>query len=295
MIIILPFLLAVSGIPDGCQSIDKDYLTISDVAVTVPAFTKLSGDINLGYLPSSGAPRILTGADLQRIAKNRGLDLESLPDVCFARRTLIPSAEEIRTAMLSSLGIPAVKIEIASSIQRPVPFGEVVFPRDGLQASQLWNGYVLYGDHKKIQIWAKVRITAPMTSVVALINLPVGKPIRKNQVRLESCEDFPLDTTAARTLEEVVDYLPKSALKALAPIRKTQLERMPDVTKGDLVKVDVIDGATHLVFEGTAQSPGAKGSFIMIRNGSSGKDFRAQITGKDQAIVSIRSDGEQAQ
>ncbi len=295
MIMILPFLLAVTALPVSCTTLDRDYLTASDLSAAVPAFAKMEGNLNLGYLPSAGTPRILTALDLQRIAKNHGFDLESVPDVCFARRTFVPSAEEIRAAMFSSLGIPGAKIEISSSIQRPVPFGELVFPRDGLQVSQLWNGYVRYGDNQKVPIWAKVRITAPMTRVVAVTNLPPGKPIQKNQVRLENYEGFPLDTTAARSLDEVVNYLPKSPLRALDAIRKTQLERIPDVTKGDLVKVQVIDGAAHLLFEGTAQSAGVKGSFITIRNGSSGKDFRAQVTGKDEAMVSIQSEGGQAQ
>jgi flagella basal body P-ring formation protein FlgA len=289
----LHLLLALNGLPEGCTPVDRDYLAPSDLVAKIPSFANFPGDISLGYLPASGAPRILHGIDLQRIAKNRGLDLNSLPDVCFARKTFVPGPEEIRKAMLLSLGIPDAKIEISSHPERPVPFGELVFPREGLQSSLLWNGYVRYGKDQKVPIWAKVRITATLTCVVPLTSLPAGKAIRKNQVRVESCEDSPLDETTARSLDDVLDYYPKSPLRALAAIRKTQLERPPDVAKGDLVKVDVIDGAAHILFEGAAQTAGIKGSFIMIRNGSSGKDFRAQVTGKGRALVSLNPDGGQ--
>lgn len=291
MIMILPFFLAVSGLPEGCQSIDRDYL----IAADVPALTKLAGDINLGFLPSSGSPRILHGADLQRIAKNRGVELENLQDVCFVRKTFVPDAEQIRAAMRQGIDFPGAKIEIVSSTPHPIPFGELVFPRDGLQSPNLWNGYVRFGDDQRVTVWAKVRITAPLTRVIAVTNIAAGKPIQQSQVRLETVEDFPLDETIARNLVDVVGYLSKTSLRPLMPIRKAQLQNPPDVTRGDLVQVQVIDGAARLSLEGTAQSAGAKGSFIMIRNSSSGKDFRAQVTGKDQAIVSIHVDGGPAQ
>ena len=60
---------------------------------------------------------------------------------------------------------------------------------------------------------------------------------------------------------------------------------MPDVSKGSLVDVEVVAGAARLVVKGKAQSDGLKGSTILVRNLSSGKDFRAKVTGKDQVIV----------
>jgi flagella basal body P-ring formation protein FlgA len=60
---------------------------------------------------------------------------------------------------------------------------------------------------------------------------------------------------------------------------------LPDVAKGALVDVEVFAGAAHLAVKGKAQSDGFKGSTILVRNLSSGKDFRARVAGKDQVIV----------
>ena len=49
--------------------------------------------------------------------------------------------------------------------------------------------------------------------------------------------------------------------------------------------VQVFAAGAHLKMEGRAESAGVKGSTILVRNLSSGKDFRAQVTGKDQAAV----------
>lgn len=287
----LPILLAVNTLPPGCRTIDNDKVVASDMAASIPAFGQLPGDFLLGYVSATGTPRIFHGADLERIAKNRGLDLHDLPDVCLARRTFIPQPAQIRDAMLASLGMRGVKIEVVTSDQRLAPSGQLVFPRDGIQlpavpsTEVIWHGYVLFGDELKFPVWARAKITASMTRVVAVTDLPARRPIQANQVRLESCEDSPLDEITARNLDEVIGYLPKGSIKAAVPIRRSQIERPPDIAAGDTVRVDVYDGGAHLMLEARAESAGFKGSNIMIRNVSSGKSFQARVTGKDQATV----------
>ena len=134
-------------------------------------------------------------------------------------------------------------------------------------------------------MWAKVRVIASTTRVVAIANIPSGKPIQSNQVRLESCEDSVLDETAARNLDEVIGYRPKSVLRAYFPIRRTQLSPPADIAKGELIDVQVFAGAAHLVVKAKAQSEGFKGSTILMRNLSSGKDFPAMVVGKNRVTV----------
>jgi flagella basal body P-ring formation protein FlgA len=294
MMMALPFLMALSALPAGCHTIPSDVIFARDVAAVVPGFARVAGDFRLGSVSDSGAPRILEGAGLQRIARNQGVELPDLPGVCFALRVFIPQQDEIRAAMRTTLndvpGIGDARIEISSSSQHPVPFGDLIFPRSGLQLPSgtqqevLWRGFVRHsgGD---FPVWAKARVIANTTRIVAIANIPSGKPIQSNQVRLESCEDSLLDETTARNLDEVIGYVPKSALRAYFPIRKTQLSPPPDVVKGELVDVQVFAGAAHLVVKAKAQSEGFKGSTILLRNLSSGKDFPALVVGKNRVTV----------
>jgi len=289
MIGVIPALLAIVSTPSGCQVIAREMIVARDVAAVVPAFAQVPADFPLGYVLSSGEPRILRGADLQRIAKNQKLDLDQVPDVCFVRETFVPQPEQIRDAMLATLKIDGAKIEILSFSQHPAPAGELVFPRNGIQPSAqsevLWRGYVRYGDNLTFPVWAKVRITATITRVVVAAEIPAGKPIQASQVRLESLEGSPLDETLASSVDEVVGLISRSSLHAGSAIRKAQIERPPDVARGDLVTVQVFAGAAYLKLEGRAESAGVTGSTILVRNLSSGKDFRAQVTGKDQAVT----------
>lgn len=287
----LPFLLAVNSLPAGCRAIDTEKVVAHDVAASIPAFAQLPEDFLLGYVSATGTPHTFRGADLEKIAKNRGLELHDLPDVCIARRTFLPQPGQLRDAMLAALGITGAKIEIVTSSQHLAPSGELVFPRAGLQlpappaTDVIWRGYVMYGDNLKFPVWAKARITASMTRVVAVTDLQPGKPIQADQVRLESCEDSPLDEVTARNLDEVIGFLPKSSLRATAPIRRTQIERPADIKLGDVIRVDVFAGAAHLMLEARAETTGSKGSTILVKNISSGKSFPALVTGKDQAMV----------
>jgi flagella basal body P-ring formation protein FlgA len=290
MIISISLFLAMSAPSTGCLAINSDHILARDVATVIPGFAQVPGDFNLGYAPLFGVPRTLHGADLERIAKNRGVDLAGLPDLCFERPSFVPAAEQIRDAMRAGLGVADVRIEVTTWSRHAVPMGELIFPREGLDFSEtqtdyLWHGSVRYGDGGNFPVWARARITAPVTCVIALSNLPAGKPIAANQVRMEKRDGFPLDETQARSLEDVVGFLPKSTLRRAAPIRTTELERPPDVARGDVVRVQVVEGAAHLVLEGSALAAGDKGSTILVRNLSSGKDFRAQVTGKDQVAV----------
>jgi flagella basal body P-ring formation protein FlgA len=300
----LPFLLALAVPPEGCRLVETESVFARDVAREIPAFAQLPGDFLLGFVAASGAPLLFRGTDLERLAKNRGLDLKALPDICFARKTFVPQPMAIREAMQKTLGIPVAGIEVIAFSRNAAPDGEVVFPRGGVQlppgsgprTEVVWQGYVRFGENGKFPLWARVRVTATVTRVVAVTDLPAGKLIRKDQVRLESCEDSPLDETTARNLDEVVGYSPKSSLRANATVHKTQIERLPEVASGDLVQVEVFDGGAHLILEGRAQAAGTVGSTIVVRNTASGKDFRAEVSGKDRVRVgSPPTDGEHIQ
>ena len=136
MMMALPLLFALSA-PPACHAIQNEMILARDVAAVVPGFARVAGDFHLGYVSSTGAPRIFRGADLQRIAKNQGVDILDLPDVCFALQTFIPQPEDIRTAIRQTLadvaGIATARIEISASSQHPAPFGKLIFPRTGMQ------------------------------------------------------------------------------------------------------------------------------------------------------------------
>jgi flagella basal body P-ring formation protein FlgA len=52
-----------------------------------------------------------------------------------------------------------------------------------------------------------------------------------------------------------------------------------------MVQVEVTAGAARLVLAGRAQADGVTGATILVKNPTSGKDFRARVTGKGKVSV----------
>jgi flagella basal body P-ring formation protein FlgA len=293
MIMALPLLLAMVPQADGCWPVQDDRIYARDVAAVVPAFSSVAADFALGYAPAPGIRRIFKGDALEKLARNQGVALEAVPDVCFERAMAMLDAGEIRDAMRQAWNSKDVRIEVQSWSPQIAPQGKAVFPRTGLQlpaasdpqAEVVWRGYVIYGNNRRFGISARARITTTTTRVVAVADLSTGAPVREDQVRLETFDTFALDDRPARHLEEVVGFIPRSLIRAGSTVLRTQLSRAPEVARGDVVQVEVTAGAARLMLEGRAQTDGVTGKTILVRNLTSGKDFRARVTGKNKVSV----------
>jgi flagella basal body P-ring formation protein FlgA len=287
---LIPLFFTAMVAGGGCQSIETESVLARDVAAVLPAFAQVPAEFLIGYVPASGAQRIFHAEELERIARNRNIDLHGLEDVCFTRRLFVPDASAIRESMQKALDIPAAKIDILASSRQAVPFGEVVFPRSGVQGAGpeiTWLGYVRGNENTRFPVWARARITAPVPRVVANADLQAGKPIESSQVRIELSEDSPFEQISARSVDDVVGLVPKSTIPRSIPIRKSQIEQPMDVARGSMVRVDVFEGAAHITAEAQAETAGMKGSFVTVRNISSGREFRAEVTGKGQVTVGV--------
>lgn len=286
-------LLSLIPQPDGCYPIQDDQIYARDVAAAIPGFAGVPADFALGYAPAPGTRRVFKAAVLERLALNQGVSLESASDVCFERAMATLEASQILEALRSAWNGSDVNMELRSWSPQIAPQGKVVFPRTGLQlpsasdpqAEVVWRGYVMYGNNRRFGISARARITTSVTRVVAVADLSAGETVREDQVRLETFDTFALDDRPARRLEEVVGYVTRARIRAGATVLRNQLNRAPEITRGDLVQVEVTAGGARLAFEGKAESNGTTGATILVKNPSSGKDFRARVTGKGKVSV----------
>lgn len=294
MTVLVPLLVAAGIVPaipqtGDCHALDSEAVLARDVAPLVPGFARLPGDFLVGYVESTGAPKVFRGADLERIARNRGVELQGLEDLCLERRTFIVPPQGIVEAMRKTIDNPAVKIEILTSLQQPVPTGEIVFPKSGVQLpaapEAMWRGYVQSGTAARYPIWARARITVPVRRVIAAADFTPGKLIEQGQVRIDEAEDSPFEEGYIQAENEAVGMVTKATIPKGSSIRKSQVAVPADVARGDTVQIDVFAGNAHLRLEARAETSGMKGSTITVRNLSTGKDFQAKVTGKGQATV----------
>jgi flagella basal body P-ring formation protein FlgA len=280
--------------PASCEIIANDRIFGEDLAKALPSFSgKMPGDSVIGYSPAPGARRVLKSPELKRLGAPYGVAVTPDTEVCF-EWSLQPLTEDVvRAAIRYSLQSPEARVDVLAISRNQVPVGKVSFPISGLAASTItasetpvtWSGEVLYRGSRRFSIWARVKISATMTRVVATQLILPGQTVAPEQVRVETYDDFPLRYDIARNLEEVVGRMSRRAIRMGLPVFRTELIDPPQVQRGDLVDVTAISGAAQLHLPALAETPGRQGDMITLKNVHSGRFFRARIEGKDRALV----------
>lgn len=279
-----------------CEMVSNDRISGEDLAKAVPAFRgKIPGDAVIGYSPTPGVRRFFGSAELLRIGAPYGVEVAPDARACFEWSLQPLTADVVRAAIRASLQSQNARIDVLAVSRDQVPTGKLTFPLSGLLASTLtgpetpvtWRGQVRYQGSRQFSVWARVKIAATMTRVVATELVLPGQTVTPGQVRMETYDDFPLRNDIARNLDEVVGRMPRRALRAGLPVFRADLIEPFQVQRGDTVDVTAIGDTTELRMPAIAEMPGRQGDTITLRNPHSGKMFRARIEGKDRALVMV--------
>jgi len=276
----------------ACTPVFDNRLVAADLARAVPEFASAPPDVEIGFAPAPGARRVIHIGELRRFAARFGVQLTSNREACFEWKIVPVSSDAAIIAMKDALKLPDARIELLEMKKRDAPGGTVEFPLSGLipaaernSGLAFWRGYVRYGEGRRFDLLARVRISAPTDRVIAATAIAVGHPIEPGQVRLETVTDFPLWNGAAKRLDEVVGRIARRSIDAGQAVLRTELAEPLAVKAGDDVEVEVTSGHTHLKLEARAENSGRQGDMISVRNPKSGKLFRARVESKGKVIV----------
>ena len=289
MIPIVMFVAAASA----CQAVNGDRITAGDLASVFPAFATVAAEKVIGYAPEPGDHRIFEPAELLRIAGANGVELRNVTSACFERALMPLEAPAILNALRISLNRPGTEIEVLEFSKFFVPPGKIVFPLESLPARAtdhvaIWNGYVDVNG-RRFPIWARARITVPQSRVVTAVQLHAGQTISAGDVREEETRDFPPKIEPLKSATDCLQHLARRFMPAGTPITSADLMEPNDVERGDTVSITVRSGSALLTLPAEADMSGHEGQVIPFRNSSSGKVFRAEITGRDKAILDFRT------
>jgi len=276
-----------------CHDVANDWILGSDLARVLPEFSNVPRDAKVAYAPPFGASRILSGDDLNRVGKTYGIAVNKDVRACFARGRYPLDRKAVQAAIRETLSMPQARVEVLAVSLAPVITSQLEFPLSGVTWTNgidpttpvVWRGRLKLGANKEFSVWAKVRVMATMTRVVALEPLASGKAIEAGQVRLETYDDFPLHNQVLRDVDQVVGRLPRHLIRANLPILVSDLIDTFQVERGEQVAVTVIAGAAQVQLEAVAQSSARQGEMVTLTNPRSGRQFRARVEGKDRALV----------
>lgn len=296
--------LSASGADPGvCADINGDQILGSDIARALPAFRPLPQESRIAPAPVPGGTRVFSEPELVSLGARFGIRVSVVPQpVCFRVPVAPLSREAVLVAMRLSLPSPDTRIELAEVSSEPVPPGVIQFPLTGLvhpalvDTPALWRGEVVAGS-RHFTIWAKARISTPLTRLIAVEDLKPGQLIQAHQVRAELYDGFPALKTGLPGLQDftgpqdVTGMMPLRSVLAGSEIRSGNLVKPFDVARGDLVHVEVRMGKARLSLRGRAEAAGRVGDMIAVRNPESNTTFRARIEGKDIVLVDPQRSG----
>jgi flagella basal body P-ring formation protein FlgA len=277
----------------GCLPVEGSKVTAADLARADVRFAALEPGTAFGYAPAPGAHRIFRRAELTRLAASQNLSLDGGADICVMRALEPLDPERLLDSMRAALAPLEALIELVETARFQVPLGVLEFPASGLArpplgdpaAAVIWRGYVRYAGGSRYPIWAKVKVSIHVTRIVAAEDLRPGRPIQAGQVREETGGGFPAGDPLVSTLEEVVGRVPRRVIPAGSPIARAALALARDVERGDPVRVEASAGSASVELSGRAETGGAVGDTVVVRNPGSGKSFKARVSGKGSVAV----------
>ena len=279
----------------GCLTLGpgSDSIRAGDLAQGFAGLAAVPADTAIAPAPLPGLVRVFHPAELRRLAAQYGLTDPPQTDICVKRPVAPVDGEKLLQAMRRDW--PEARIELVAFSRQAAPEGEIHFPRSGLHAGgsaspagTLWTGWVQYGASGRFPLWARVRVAIPVDRVVAMRDLPPGRVIEAEDVRVEQRQEAPgvaqrADDAAAP--DQVIGKCPRQPIRAGESVRRETLEQPTLVRRGDSVRVVVRNGGAQLELDGWAESSGAAGDTVYVRNPDSARRFTARVEGKGRVIV----------
>src|SRR6266481_4496439 len=213
----------------ACLPVEGDRILMRDLAATATAFARQDPGEALGFTPAPGSQRRFSAGELDRLAARKGITAEMEP-VCFERKLEALTQEQILGALREALPEEA-QVELIDFSHARVPKGPLEFARSGLTPARassprdaaIWRGRVRYSAANSVPVWARVRVWISRPVVIAAQDLPAGKPIQADQIRMESVDGAPFGDSVPMALQDVAGRAPRRTVHAEQAISRAVL------------------------------------------------------------------------
>lgn len=293
-LLVLPLLPA--SVPAECLTVAGPTVRASDLAAAVPGLAALSENPPLFSAPRPGVRRFLQPAELRRIARSIGLDLDHHAVLCIERRTQPLSPQILQSAAVHAWvkagGAADAAVTLLDYSRMPVPQGELEFvwppPQtfDDCRGGKpvILRGRLSLGEGQSVPVWASVRVDANQHILVYQKDLPPGSVLASEDIAFEAipCPRAPpglLLHAHAATGQRL-----RAAAKKGQPVRAAQLAPVREVNSGDHVAVRIA-GLDRVLIQARAVTSGRRGEIVILENPLNKSRFKAQIEGPQQAFI----------
>jgi flagella basal body P-ring formation protein FlgA len=293
---LLLLLMLVSSLhAAGCISIEGDEIRGRDLAHGDLAFAALNPELYVSYAPAIGNQRAIAPQELAAVARANGISYTPHGSVCFVRSSFTLTAADAAAKIRDAFGTRGggVQVDVLEVCKCSLPAGTLQFSLRGASlpplghsdTPSLWRGQLISKSGMSYPVWVRARVLAKLTLVRAKENIRPQAIIERNQVEEVVATESPLRFTGTQSAAE---YIGKLATRSILEgyYLDPQIVRVPpDIIRGEVVKVDVIDGPTHLQLDARAETSGKAGDRVTLINPSGLHKFQATISGPGRAQI----------
>ncbi len=263
--------------------VDKDAVTLADL---VPGAPGGWAEVRLGPAPRPGRSRTLEAAWIRQRARTVGAaDQLALPDRVVVER---PGARVGRDALVEAVRAavrprvaPDEEIRVLSvGLPGPVPRGGLDLrprlPEGSLPSSFTVPVDVWVDGTKAATGWVRVEVFRGRPAVVLTRDIRRGEVIGLDDVGVRTARS---DATTLSEPQQVVGKRLRRSLRAGTALRRQDLEAVPVVSRGDVVRLVARVGGVTASTLGKALGSAGIGEVLQVENLGSGRTVAGIVRG----------------
>jgi len=279
----------------GCIAIEADQIRGRDLAEADRAFAALNPDLYVSYAPAIGSQRSIAPQELAALAAANGISYTPHGSLCFTRSSFTLTAADAAAKIREAFGARAneVQVEVLEVCKCSLPAGTLQFSLRGASlpplghsdTPTLWRGQLISKSGMSYPIWVRARVLARLTLVRAKENIRTQAIIQANQLEEVTATESPLRYTGTQSAMAYIGKLATRSILEGSYLDPQFARTPPDIMRGTVVKVDVIDGLTHLQLDARAETGGNTGDRITLTNPSGMRHFQATVSGPGRAQI----------
>lgn len=279
-----------------CVAVEGSEIVASDVAKADQAFAAVNPDLPFSYAPVIGAQRIISASELAHWAAKAGIEERSAMPVCFERPAHTLSAADVRAAIQKTFPQSNIaQIDVLEICKCNVPAGRLDFAVEGAGVPPLgrpdmpvlWRGQVQPTSGSPYPVWVRVRVLAKSTVVRLKRGLRPGEIIPQEALEEVSVTDSPVRLRQPDSIASYKGKIINRAVRAGSYLDPTLITPLPEVARGAIVTVEVLNGATRLQIKARAETAGHVGETVILTNPSGLRRFRATVTGPGNVQIAL--------
>ncbi len=288
--------LAMAAAKAGCVQVEGDRILVRHLVVAIPELRGAPPDVVIGFAPMVGLSRWIDPSLIEKTAARYGQRVSAPESICVERLAAPLAGDALRRVLatvLEKAGYSDYHLDILDYPRTALPKGDLEFSLTGLRVSPgpgtgtLWRGRLRVEGGKSVPVAVRVEVKVRVSELRAAHDLAPGAIIAPSDLTVATRQTPPSSTPSPAHPSAAIGMQTRRAVKAGELVNPRMLTAPPEVQRGERVLVAVASGRAAIGVEAQADTTARRGQTVVLTNMSSGKKFKATVTGRARAAIQL--------